>query len=130
MKEITKVNYNRIKCSNEHKAICPYCEYENKVDAEDYGDQDENQLDYCCNCEKQFIRQINYTVTFSTEPVENYYIREKERLQNRIECLKSEFAKDDAEKQYIDFYLESCEYDLEQLKNKYGGACILNSDII
>jgi hypothetical protein len=128
MIEIKPVEYDEYECLGEKQAICPYCGCKNNVDYEDYGNQDENQLDYCGRCSKYFIRQTNYRITFTTQPVENFYIEEKEMLLKRINKLENEVAKDDMDKQYKEFYLQNTKYDLKQLEENYGKACLDNQE--
>lgn len=81
--DIKEVEYNYAQCLGDGEAVCPYCGYENFIESEDYGGQDDEKIELCGNCEKYFVHQINYTITFSSEPYENYYIRTRKSLEEQ-----------------------------------------------
>jgi transposase-like protein len=84
LENLEPIEYDGLACSYESKAICPYCGYENDVDAENYGDQDEWQEDYCDSCERYFVRQTDYTIEFNTMPLENYIIDEIKNMKRNL----------------------------------------------
>ena len=87
--EIKKVEYDDMEClATEDYAVCPYCGYENYIEPECYLGQDEEEFEVCGECERTFVHQINYTITFTSEPLENYYLDTKKRRLERIEYLK------------------------------------------
>lgn len=87
--EIKKVEYDDMEClATEDYAVCPYCGYKNYIEPECYLGQDEEGFEVCGECERTFVHQINYRVTFTSEPLENYYLDEKKRKLKRIKDLE------------------------------------------
>ena len=87
--EIKKVEYDDMEClATEDYAVCPYCGYANYIEPEYYLGQDEEEFEVCGECERTFVHQINYRITFTSEPLENYYLDAKKRKLERIEYLE------------------------------------------
>lgn len=87
-KEIKSIEYNELDCWAEEDAVCPYCGCENYIEPESYSGQEDDEIIECDACEKSFVYQIDYSVTFTSEPLENYYLRSEEGLLSRIVDLK------------------------------------------
>lgn len=112
--KIKKVEYDDIQCfANEDYAVCPYCGYENYIEPDYYLSQDEEEFEVCGECERTFVHQINYTVTFTSEPLENYYLDTKKRKLERIEYLK-EKIKEGGE--FKEMYLDHIGYAKKELE--------------
>lgn len=89
MIEIKKVNYDDLKCcGNEDEAICPYCGEANYIEPDDYKGQDEEAFEECVNCGKTFVHQINYKISFTSEPYENWGLREIKWRSERLKEYK------------------------------------------
>ncbi len=48
------------------KAKCPYCDYDNEVEAEDYTDQDQDDEMECGSCQEVFCYTSDHEITHST----------------------------------------------------------------
>ena len=116
-KDIEEVDYNETDCWGEENAVCPYCGYENYIESENYGGQDDENIEECDECGKNFIYQIDYSVTFTSEPLENYYLRCKRSKLHRINRLKSRIEKN-KDKEYLNYMLEHYEKELEKLREE------------
>lgn len=89
MIEIKQVEYDDLKCfNNEDEAICPYCGEANYIEPDDYMGQDEEVIEECGYCEKTFVHQINYTISFTSEPYENWVLRKIKSYSERVEDYK------------------------------------------
>ena len=126
MSEIKEIGYDEIRSSYNDKAICPYCGYENYVEGEDYGNQDEEQPDVCGSCQRHFVRVMQISITFNSEPVENFYLHEKERIEKQIKSYEKDKDPKLLElnemlikqsqrrlKTHEDFYRKNCEENIE-----------------
>ena len=84
MIDVKEVEFDELDCSYNNEAVCPYCSHDNVIilDGEDDGDENETE---CANCEKIFMYRVRVSVEFDSQPVENYYLKERQRLQSRIE---------------------------------------------
>lgn len=114
-------------CNYNRKAVCPYCGYENEIEGEYYGGQDEEQIDSCGNCERSFVRQTDYDVTFCTQPLENYIINELKYRKRQIESYK----KSSIENPEVNYYKNALEYfekDYLEKKNKFEKMLIENHE--
>ena len=87
-REIKKVEYDEWKCLANSEAICPYCGCENYIEPETYKGQDEETIEECGNCGKTFVHQIDYNITFSSEPYENWVLREINNYEGQIKNLE------------------------------------------
>ena len=99
-REIKEVEYDDLKCFRNSDAVCPYCGYENYIEGENYKGQDEETAEECGNCGKAFVHTIDYNITFSSEPYENWALREINNYKRQIkhyEKFKGE-APEDREK--------------------------------
>lgn len=117
--KIKKVEYDDIQCfANEDYAVCPYCGYENYIEPDCYLSQDEEEFEVCGECERTFVHQINYTVTFTSEPLENYYLDAKKRKLERIEYLKEKIKEGGEFKEmYLD-YIGHAKKELEEFEKE------------
>lgn len=117
--KIKKVEYDDIQCfANEDYAVCPYCGYENYIEPDCYLGQDEEEFEVCGECERTFVHQINYTVTFTSEPLENYYLDTKKRKLERIEYLKEKIKEGGEFKEmYLD-YIGHAKKELEEFEKE------------
>ena len=88
MIEVKEVEYEEWECQGNDDAVCPYCGDKNDIVLE-AGDSEgyENRIE-CGECEKTFSYSFSVSVTFDTEPYENYYIRERKNLARRIDSLE------------------------------------------
>ena len=94
LEDIKEVEYNDWEClSNEDIAKCPYCGYDNYIEAEYFGGQDDEKVDQCGKCERYFVHQINYTVTFTSEPYENHYLSQRRMIEHSIKTHKENLNK-------------------------------------
>jgi hypothetical protein len=121
LKAIQPIKYDDIHCGYNSDAKCPYCGHDNYVEAEDYGNE-ESQIDQCSNCYKWFLRSTNFSVDFSTEPLENYIVRElasKERQVERYEVWAEE-NKDTEHEQYYKTVLAIYKKQLESFIKEYS----------
>lgn len=116
-KEIAEVDYNEVDCWGEDNAVCPYCGYENYIEPENYRGQDGEDIEECGECGKNFIRQIDYSVTFTSEPLENYYLRRRQMLLNQIDRLKTRIENNE-DSRHLVYMLEHYEGALEELKEE------------
>lgn len=80
---IKEVEYDNIQCYGNSEAVCPYCGCKNYVETESYGDQDDETVEECGSCGKYYVHTIDYSITFSSEPYENYYIRKRKHLEKQ-----------------------------------------------
>lgn len=117
--KIKKVEYDDIQCfANEDYAVCPYCGYENYIEPDYYLSQDEEEFEVCGECERTFVHQINYIVTFTSEPLENYYLDTKKRKLERIEYLKEKIKEGGEFKEmYLD-HIGHAKKELEEFEKK------------
>lgn len=99
---IKKIEYDDMQClAIVDYAVCPYCGYENYIEPDYYLGQDEEEFEVCGECERTFVHQINYTVTFTSEPLENYYLDTKKRKLKRIEYLKEKIKGGEFKETYL-----------------------------
>lgn len=84
MINVKEVEFDEWDCTGEDDAVCPYCGHNNEIilDGEREGEQVETE---CGSCEKTFMYGFFTSVTYDTQPVENYYLEERERILNRID---------------------------------------------
>lgn len=92
-REIKEVEYDDLKCFGNSDAVCPYCGCENYIEPEDYGGQDEETVEECDNCGKTFVHQIDYNITFTSEPYENWVLREIKNLEGSIRNCQDDMNK-------------------------------------
>lgn len=118
MKEIKKVDYNEMECLAEDEAVCPYCGYENCIEPDDYKGQDEEEFEVCGECERTFVHEINYRITFTSEPLENYYLRRKEYFLERIKNLEEKIKEDGKFKEMHTSHLFFLKQDLEDFESE------------
>lgn len=112
-REIKKFEYDDIKCFMNNDAVCPYCGYENYIEPESYGGQDEETVEECGNCGKTFVHKIDYSITFTSEPYENWYLGQRESLLKRIKRYEQ-----DSEDELYKSYLNHLKKELEDLDTK------------
>lgn len=84
MIDVKEVEYNEVDCSCNSEAVCPYCGHGNEIILENESEGEAEEIE-CGNCEKTFMYTLRISVDYDTQPVENYYLKERQRLQNRIE---------------------------------------------
>lgn len=84
MIDVKEVDYHELDCSYNNEAVCPYCGHDNEIILENEYDGDENETE-CANCEKIFMYRVRVSVEFDSQPAENYYLKERQRLQDRID---------------------------------------------
>ena len=115
MKELKKVVYDENKCNHNYEAVCPYCGCDNQIESEDYKGQDEETIEECENCGKKFIHTIDYCITFTSEPYENWLIRQIESSKDEIKDYKrqADNTQDAWEKGYYQSVVEYQEIELE-----------------
>jgi hypothetical protein len=117
---LTEIDYSDFDCDYEKTAVCPYCGYENEILAEDYGGQDEEQPDYCGNCERHFMRTTDYDIRFSTEPIENYIIRENSRMKRNIDGYEKRLlSAEENDKSYYQQMVDFLKSELSSFKKEY-----------
>lgn len=79
---VEKVEYDKNLCEFSHNAVCPYCNMEHDIESEDFTEpENAAKLYQCDNCESYFAYETEYTISFHTRPLENYYLEEKARLE-------------------------------------------------
>lgn len=86
MLKIKKVEYDELDCSGNSYARCPYCGEKNYAD-ESLEDEESCEME-CDACEKTFVCEADYTVTYKTQPYENWVIDEIARLERKITYYK------------------------------------------
>lgn len=124
MREIKEVEYDETDCFANDEAKCPYCGHKCELIGEDYGAQDEEQEMQCFECDKTFIYTTDYSVTFSTEPYENWILREIKNSERQLRNLKDDMEKapdnrkQGLDKEYYKWRIETEQKNLETLKNK------------
>jgi len=112
-REIKEVEYDDLKCFNNSEAVCPYCGYENYIEPESYKGQDEETIEECGNCGKTFVHTIDYNITFSSEPYENWVLRQMNNCKRRIkhcEELRDEAPVDRNEGLNKEYYQGNVDY--------------------
>lgn len=114
-KEIKSVDYDVLGCWGEEDAVCPYCGCENYIEPEDYLSQDEEDIIECYACEKNFVYRIDYKVTFTSEPLENYYLTSKEQKLRLINHIKDRIKNGNDDNEYLNYQLEHHKKQLEDL---------------
>jgi len=92
MREVKPVKYDEWNCSGEDEAVCPYCGHSNDIvlESHNYCTEGEEKQTKCEECEKTFVYSFSVSVTYSTEPFENYYLREREKLVQRLIHFENE----------------------------------------
>ena len=117
--KIKKVEYDNMQCTAiEDHAVCPYCGEANYIEPDHCLGQDEEEFEVCGECERTFVHQINYTVTFTSEPLENYYLDTKKRKLERIEYLKEKIKEGGEFKEmYLD-YIGHAKKELEEFEKE------------
>ena len=93
MKELKEVEFDESACKSDCNAICPYCKSETYVEGDCFDRQDEENIEECGNCGKKFVNTINYSVTFSSEPYENWLISQIKLIKGKIEYYKQAVSK-------------------------------------
>ena len=130
--EIKEIEYDEYDCYNNDEAVCPYCGYKCELIGEDYGGQDEELEMECFDCGKTFIYTTDYSVTFSTEPYENWVLSEMKSRKRHIQNYKddmNEAPEDRSEglnKEYYRWIIEKYERDFEELVKKAKRVLELN----
>lgn len=124
------VEYNEAECWSNEYALCPYCGYHNRIDGDSYGDQDEALEDTCARCERTFVRYTDYAITFSTEPIENYLVKDIRIMQRRVRRTKEQVAEECSavDKFYYSQQLEYFEAQLHSLLEKLAEMRIANEN--
>lgn len=90
MREIKQVEYNELGCFGESDIVCPYCGHHNEPDMEYDADFDEAGECECGKCEKHFMRTPSCSITYESEPIENYYLREIDSYKRMVETYKKD----------------------------------------
>lgn len=89
--KLKPIEYDDYKTDYEDTAVCPYCSAENEIEPNDYPGQDEWGQCECGGCEKIFAYQIDYRITFTSKPYENWALNElkyDQELLRRLEDLE------------------------------------------
>ena len=122
--DIKEVKYDDINTYSNEEAVCPYCGYKCELTGEDYGGQDEESEMDCFECGKTFIYTTDYSVTFSTEPYENWILSKIKNCKGHIRNLKDDMDKapidrrEGLNKDYFKYCIDVHEKELEEFKNK------------
>lgn len=118
MRKIKKVEYDDYECSSNGEEKCPYCGYDNFVEVEDYWGQEEDRITQCGNCEKFYVSTIFYDVSFTTEPYENKFLYERDRISKNIIKYKNSLNKaiDEKDESLIDYYASIIKYEYKNLE--------------
>lgn len=130
--EIKEIEYDEYDCNSNGEAVCPYCGYKCELIGEDYGDQDEELEMECFDCGKTFIYTTDYSVTFSTEPYENWILSEMKNCKRCIQNYKDDMDKapedrnEGLNKEYYKWIIEKYEKDFEELVKKAKRVLELN----
>lgn len=65
-----KVNKSFDDCNGTRNIICPFCGYED----DNTWEQDESEEEIeCCNCGRSFDVEVEYTVSYTTSPINTTY---------------------------------------------------------
>lgn len=115
---IDNVEYDASNCRGARNIVCPYCGNEHTSDVEDYKNQDYTEMYECTKCEKHFVYEAVYTVTFDTMPIENHYNQRREKLlhiRKKYEGIYNPEPHIQASINNIDYRLR----ELEEEKNTY-----------
>lgn len=116
--KVKNVDYNNYDCSGTSEAVCPYCGNKTYIEAEDYNVDEEPEEIQCRNCNKYFVYSTNITVTFNTEPYENYYLREVKYLKDKQERFKKYIEKSTGDEiKWYESLLNQTEKELQELEN-------------
>ena len=118
MREVKPVKYEEWNCRGEDEAVCPYCGHSNDIVLENNDIEGEKNEMECGECEKTFIYSFSVSVSFDTEPFENYYLRERAKLVKRIKSLESDPQKYDWQKEQalrLRHEIESLDRDIEKI---------------
>lgn len=81
---IKEVEYDSLECLANSDAKCPYCGYDNFIESEDYGGQDDEEIEECGECGKYFVHQIDYEITFTSQPYENHYLDKRKSVEKQL----------------------------------------------
>lgn len=68
--------------------ICPYCGHKNDITDANYEEDDHEWQ--CKNCGKEFMYSPNISISWSSEPMEDYFIGKKKNIERHIEFLKEQ----------------------------------------
>ena len=89
MREVKPVKYKVWNFTANDEAVCPYCEHGNEIEVEDERDGEEFEIE-CGGCDRTFVYSCNFSVSFDTKPLENYYLEEREKLVQRLIHFENE----------------------------------------
>ena len=81
---IKKVEYDSYECEGNDDIVCPYCGFKNSAeDLDEYSEGEDFEYE-CAECEKVFMAHPHYSVSYDSEPFENYAADKIERMDKNI----------------------------------------------
>jgi len=100
-----------IDCDYTSDLVCPYCGYKNEPDSEcDTEIFEESYETECVECEKHFMVVATCTINYSSEPIENYYLREIESITKNIQQYKHIIESEDLEDNTLQYFKSLISY--------------------
>lgn len=119
--KIKKQEYKKAICSQNPMIVCPYCQSRNTI-INDMVIIDKHVSDYQCGqCDHMFSVQTNVSITFNTEPYENYYLKRKEQLLRKKKEIERKQIHDQLTQNQYNNILEDLNHLNEKAKKNLGG---------
>jgi hypothetical protein len=106
-----------INCDYNSNIVCPYCGHENEPDGEyDDRDFDEAHETECGECEKHFMVTPAITIDYTSEPIENYYIRQRKHFEKDVAYYQRKVEENKTNENMYECFLIQFNYVQEELE--------------